>query len=252
MPTLEEISAALNRMPTDTAPERRDRAVVAFALLSGARDNAIASLSLKHVDFARRLVFQDARDVRTKNAKSFTSVFFPVSADIEAIVGEWIRELQALGFKPEDPIVPTTTVEQGAGRLFEAAGLSRCHWKNAGPIRRIFKESFERAGLPYYNPHSFRHALARLGEKMRLTPEEWKAYSQNFGHTSPMTTFNSYGAVPDHRQAEILNAMLGGIGETAAASVHPELQFFLSALIGTELERLTSQKGILAGGPASQ
>ena len=46
VPTLEEISAALNSMPTDTAPERRDRAVIAFALLSGARDNAIASLSL--------------------------------------------------------------------------------------------------------------------------------------------------------------------------------------------------------------
>ena len=29
-------------------------------------------------------------------------------------------------------------------------------------------------------------------------------YSQNFGHTSPMTTFNSYGTVSQHRQAEIL------------------------------------------------
>jgi integrase/recombinase XerD len=130
--------------------------------------------------------------------------------------------------------------------------LSRCHWKNAGPIRRIFKASFERARLPYYNPHSFRHTLARLGEKMRLTPEEWKAYSQNFGHTSPMTTFNSYGVVPSHRQAEILNAMSSGISELAAALTHAELRSMLSALIGTELERLSFQTDTLHGGPASQ
>jgi hypothetical protein len=42
---------------------------------------------------------------------------------------------------------------------------------------------------------------------MRLTPEEWRAYSLNFGHRSPMPTFTSYGAVTPHRQAEILNAL---------------------------------------------
>ena len=77
-------------MPTYTVLERRDRAVVAFALASGARDNAIASFSLKHIDLAARTVFQDAREVRTKNAKTFTSTFFPVGGDIEAIVAEWI------------------------------------------------------------------------------------------------------------------------------------------------------------------
>ncbi len=47
-----------------------------------------------------------------------------------------------------------------------------------------------------------------LGEKICRTPEEWKAYSHNFGHSSPMTTFNSYGPVAPNRQAEILNALL--------------------------------------------
>jgi hypothetical protein len=50
--------------------------------------------------------------------------------------------------------------------------------------------------------------LAVLGEKICRTPEEWKAYSQNFGHSSPMTTFNSCGPVAPHRQAEILNALV--------------------------------------------
>lgn len=42
MPTIDEIRKALNGMPTGTMLQRRDRALVAFALLSAARDNAIA------------------------------------------------------------------------------------------------------------------------------------------------------------------------------------------------------------------
>lgn len=71
-------------------------------------------------------------------------------------------------------------------------------------MRGIFKEAFERVGLPYFNPHSFRNTLAILGEKICKTAEQWKAYSQNFGHSSPMTTFTSYGEVPPYRQAELL------------------------------------------------
>jgi hypothetical protein len=98
-------------MPAGTDVEKRDRALIAFAILSGARDNAIASMSLQHVDTASRTVFQDARDVRTKKRKTFTSWFFPVGADIEAIVTEWISYLaneKLLG--PDDPIFPCTRV----------------------------------------------------------------------------------------------------------------------------------------------
>ena len=76
-PTLEQIRHVLNTMPAITDIQRRDRAVIAFTILSGARDNAVASLSLKHVDLARRTVFQDPREVRTKRAKTITSRNYP-------------------------------------------------------------------------------------------------------------------------------------------------------------------------------
>jgi integrase len=208
VPSFDDVRTALAAMAVKTVLERRDRAVVAFALASGARDNAIASFSLKHIDIAARTVFHDARDVRTKNAKTFTSTFFPVGSDIEAIVAEWIGELAAQGSEPDDPVFPATKVAPAANRRFAAVGLERKHWRDAGAIRRIFKQAFERVGLPNYNPHGFRHTLAVLGEKICRTPEEWKAYSQNFGHSSPMTTFNSYGPVAPRRQAEILNALV--------------------------------------------
>ena len=69
VPPLDDIRKALAAMPTDTVLERRDRAVVAFALVSGARDNAIASFSLKHIDLAARTVFQDAREVRPRTPR---------------------------------------------------------------------------------------------------------------------------------------------------------------------------------------
>ena len=59
-------------------------------------------------------------------------------------------------------------------------------------------------GLPYFNPHSFRKTLARLGQQRCRTPEEMKAWSQNLGHEQVLTTLTSYGAVDRHRQAEIM------------------------------------------------
>jgi len=83
----------------------------------------------------------------------------------------------------------------------------RKHWSNASPIRTIFKEAFAAAGLPYFNPHSFRKTLALLGGELCETPEQYKAWSQNLGHEHVLTTFTSYGDVSSYRQAEIIRAM---------------------------------------------
>jgi len=204
---VEEIRQVLAAMPAGTGIERRDRALIAFTLLSGARDNAIASLSMKHVDPDRRTVFQDARDVRTKNRKTFTTWFFPVGAEVERIVADWISYLaREEGFGPDDPLFPATKVALGDNG-FEAAGLDRKHWRNAAAIRRIFKTAFAQAGLPYVNPHSFRNTLAALGERLCATPEDFKAWSQNLGHEHVLTTFTSYGAVAGHRQGEIFSRL---------------------------------------------
>lgn len=81
-------------------------------------------------------------------------------------------------------------------------------WKGAEPIRKIFRKSFEAAGLPYFNPHSFRNTLVQLGEQRCSTPEQFKAWSQNLGHERVMTTLTSYGVVSAHRQACIIR-MIG-------------------------------------------
>ncbi len=59
-------STSLRRCRPRRILERRNRALVAFTLLTGARDSAIASMNLKHVDLITNSVDQDAREVKTK------------------------------------------------------------------------------------------------------------------------------------------------------------------------------------------
>jgi integrase len=206
VPSLEQIEHALDALPTATVLARRDRAVFAFTLLSGARDDAIASMSLRHVDLDKRTVFHDARAVRTKRRKSFVSTFFPVGDDFECVVTAWISELQSDHlFGPDDPLFPATEIGLNAEGHFAPMGLSRRHWSNAATIRKIFRTAFESAGLPYFNPHSFRNTLTMLGQRICGGDiEAFKVWSQNLGHEKVLTTLTSYGVVSSERQAEVM------------------------------------------------
>lgn len=84
-----------------------------------------------------------------------------------------------------------------------AAGLSREYWSGAAAIRKVFKEAFFWAGLPSFNPHSFRNTLVHSDETLCQTPEEFKSWSQNLGYEGLLTTFYSYGDVQEGRQADI-------------------------------------------------
>ncbi len=219
-------------MPVETLIQRRDRALVAFTILSGARDDAVASMLLRHVDLQRRTVDQDARDVRTKARKSFVSSFFPIGGDIEAIVAEWITELSEVQFfGPNDPLFPSTRIGLGSNGHFEALGVTRECWADAAAIRRIFKTAFEGAGLPYFNPHSFRKTLAVLGERVCSSPEEFKAWSQNLGHEHVLTTFTSYGTVAGNRQREIFDRLRTGDENTSTIKLDPQERIVLEAIL---------------------
>lgn len=205
VPTLEQITIALGKMPAETVIQRRDRAVFCFTILTGARDDAVASLRLKDVDLSNRMVFQDPRVVRTKASKGIWTWFFPVGSLAEEILTGWIRELRDdHAWGEDEPLFPATRTGLNEAGQFAALGITRATWSTAEPIRKIFRSAFEKADLPYFNPHTFRKTLARLGEKLCKSPEDFKAWSQNLGHEQVSTTLTSYGAVPRHRQGEII------------------------------------------------
>jgi integrase len=204
-PTIEQTKHVIDSMKIDNDIDKRNRALVAFTLLTAARDNAIASIKLKHIDLFERCFYQDAREVKTKFSKTFTTFFFPVGEEIFKIFEEWVlflREVKLWG--NDDPLFPATRVEAGNSRRFEVVGLKQEHWNTTSSIRKIFRDAFTAAGLQYYNPHSLRDTLTIFGEQICQTPEEFKAWSQNLGHEKVMTTFSSYGEVPARRQGEII------------------------------------------------
>ena len=222
-PTLEQVKHVIAQMPLETDIQKRNRALIAFTLLTGARDGAMASMTLKHVDLQDGSVSQDARDVKTKFGKSFITYFFPVGDDIRAIFEDWViylREVKLWG--NDDPLFPATQVTYSpASRQFEASGLSCRGWSNASPIRAIFREAFECASLPYFNPHSLRDTVVHLGEEVCKSPEDFKAWSQNMGHEKVLTTFTSYGEVAPRRQGEILRQLARpqAAGQSAADEI---------------------------------
>lgn len=239
VPSAEQIRHVLKSMNAETDIGKRDRALIAFAFLTGIRDDALASLAIKHVDLAKRQVFQDARDVRTKNRKTILSVFFPVGEDLDTILRDWIGFLQTERlYGPDDPLFPSTKVGLTNAGVFGALGLSRTFWKNAGPIRKVFRQAFEGANLPYFNPHSFRKTLAQIGERTCRTPEEFKAWSQNLGHENVLTTFTSYGEVRSDRQAEILRNFCSMSGQQKVSDEAPD-----PATVDRVLQHLSRQHG---------
>ncbi len=207
-PTLDQVRHVLDTMPAGTAVERRNRALIAFTVVTTARVGALASFRLGHVDLDGGYVEQDARTVRTKAAKSFRTYFMPFDEKAMAIVADWVTELRRDHlWGPDDPLFPATEMGLDANGEFVPTGLLRQGWASTGPVRDVFRQAFASAGLPYFNPHSFRSMIIRHAMTLDLTPEEMKALSQNLGHSDVLTTFTSYGAVPDHRQGMLIRSL---------------------------------------------
>ena len=141
-----------------------------------------------------------------------------------------LREVHLWG--PADPLFPATAMGLDEAGGFQPQGLARQGWASTGPIRDIFRRAFAAAGLPYFNPHSFRDMLVRHAMTLDLTPEEMKAWSQNLGHADVLTTFTSYGTVPVQRQGELIRG--GGTGRSIPEMMETDQ---LLATLGARLRR---------------
>lgn len=205
MPTLAQVELVLSSMAAETPIERRNRAVIAFAVVTGARVAALSTFRLGDINADENCVDQDARHVSTKFSKTFRTFLMPVSELAVSIAQAWHTELTTdLSRGPDDPLFPATTVGVGTCGEFASHGLAREGWSTTGPIRDIFRTAFRAVGLPYFNPHSVRDMLVRHIMALDLPVETLKAWSQNLGHQGLLTTLTSYGSVPTHRQGELI------------------------------------------------
>lgn len=206
-PTLDQCRHAFCQMPEDTAIARRNKALFAFQMMTAARIGAVASLRCRHIDLVEGCVHQDAREVRTKGAKTFTTWFFPVEPIYTDFFRGWVVYLrETLLFGPADPLFPPQKIGYVDGS-FAPTGFCREPYSGATQLRAAIGNAFVAAGLPRFHPHGFRKMLVKLGNDTCRTPEEFKAWSLNIGHDSILTTTSAYLPVSATRQRELLNAM---------------------------------------------
>ena len=203
-PSMEMARHAFNFMPEATEIDRRNKALFSFLMLTGARDGAIASLRLKHINLIDGCVYQDAREVKTKNSKTFTTYFLPVDPEYLTCFEGWASYLKRKKlFGPDDPLFPPAKVEAIDGE-FKVVGFEREPYRNANSIRAVIKEAFIRADLPCFTPHAFRKTLVKWADIHYPTREGFKAFSQNIGHSNVVTTVSAYCPVSIERQAELI------------------------------------------------
>jgi integrase len=209
-PSLDYVKQLASSIEIKTEIDRRDRALIAFLLLSGMRDKAVATLPLGCFDRDKLEVHQySSEGVETKFGKSFVSYLFRFDDMLLSYIADWAEYLEKVRlFGSTDPLFPRSKVEQGKGAIsFESNSVEPVFWKGTGSIRTILKTRAEAAGLEYFRPHSFRHLAVYLATRTCRTMEQFKAVSQNFGHEYVGTTMVTYGRLDDHRIGEIIGEM---------------------------------------------
>lgn len=196
IPTFEEVKKLIESIDPKTEIDKRDRAIICFALITGSRISAIISLRMKNFDKNKMIIHQNPADgVKTKNSKDILTAFFPIGWDKpEQYFLEWYDYLEKNGFSANDPIFPATKNHFVAEKLeYSKEFVSREFWSGTGGARKIFEKRCKNADISYYHPHSFRHLVVNILSDVRLTEKEKKAVSLNLGHANIGTTFGSYG-----------------------------------------------------------
>lgn len=209
-PTLSHIKK-LCAFEIETEIDRRDRAMIAFAALSGMRDLAIISLPLGCFDPNTLHVEQDPKfGVQTKFSKHITTVLFRFDQQLLGYVLEWERYLREQKlFTDADPLFPATNVElkSETEHAFTAKGVEAKFWASAGTMRKVFQDRARQQELEYFSPHKFRHFAISEAQKYAHSAEELKAVSQNVGHENLGTTFFGYGHMDTFRVKDVIGGM---------------------------------------------
>lgn len=206
-PSLQQCDHAFRLMPEDDEVEKRNKAIFALLMLTGARAGAVSSLRLGHIDIVEGMIFQDGREVRTKAAKTIETWFFPVDRMYRDCFESWVTYLREEKlFGPPDALFPKLVSRVKEGR-FCHEGFSREPYSGSQMVNSVVRNAFKQAGLHAFTPHSFRKTLALLGDELCKSMEARKAWSQNLGHESLATTVSAYIPVSRERQAELIGRM---------------------------------------------
>ncbi|KAA3642015.1 MAG: hypothetical protein DWQ07_25815 [Chloroflexi bacterium] len=185
--TLEEI-LEIAKAPANDIEERRIKAAACFWFLSGIRIGAFVTLPIEAIDLRELSVKQwPGLGVKTKFKKHATTYLLDVP-ELLAVVRAWDIEIRSVLGDSGLWFAPFSVETGEIDRDYKSAGNHR-----QSRARKSLKAWLVRIGLPYHNPHSFRHGHAVYGIQQSKDISDLKAISMNLMHDSLTTTEKTYG-----------------------------------------------------------
>lgn len=208
--TIEEIISTIRQMPANTPIEMRNKAMISLTLLTTPRISALQTAricSIKYYrDFDAWAFVQNPNLVDTKFAKHITAFFIGNVHDLYDNVFRFVEFIKGQGFTDKDPLFPKLT-PNFTNEGLQCLSLEKEFIRSSSAIRTIFRQAFDTNGLPYYKPHSFRHAMTRKMMRSDRSPLLISNLTQNLGHERNQGVIIScYGTSPEHERAGILKA----------------------------------------------
>lgn len=189
---------------------QRDRALIAFLFLSGARIKASTTLPLKCINLETKEVFQCPKEnVETKYSKQIYTTLHMFDDTLYQYFADWIHFLKNEKlFQDTDPVFPRTVTgyDQTKSEFKRCLDVEPYFWKTPVSVTYMLMKRAKQAGLPYYSPHEFRHGTIAEARKFCRTEEQRKAMSQNLGHARTDTTFE-YGNMDSYRVNQVISGM---------------------------------------------
>ncbi len=239
-PSAEYVKKVCQSIDIRNEVDRRDRALIAFTLLSAMRDSAVISLPMECFNPETLIVDQNPKKgVKTKFSKQIVTKLFLFDDELMGYFLDWYNYLKTEKlYTNTDPVFPRTKLQQKSDTdyCFEGDSIEPIFWQSTGSMSKAFKLRALAAGEKYYSPHKFRHTAIDEARRCARTPEQMKAISQNVGHESIGTTF-CYGNMDYFRVTDVIARIDFKADETRA----DDLSGVTTARLFKELQTRTSE-----------
>ena len=225
LPEIDDVKKQIDLIPKVTEIDRRDRAIFAFLMCTGIRATALISLPIKAFNPDSFFINQDPElGVKTKNSEHIISRFFNRDDSFKNEFLEWYWFLRnEKKYEQHLPLFPKNDQnKEGNSALFSNNKVSTEYWQSQSSLTRTMENRNDSKIVNYFRPHLYRHSAILYATDKCVTPADFKAVSQNFGHKDVMTTLMIYAnlsvkdlmekmRIIDERDMEKLNNILRNI-----------------------------------------
>ncbi|MEK0337392.1 MAG: site-specific integrase [Nitrosopumilus sp.] len=245
LPDVNDVKKQIDLIPKETEIDLRDRAIFAFLMCTGIRAEALITLPIMSFNPDSFFINQDPElGVKTKNSEHIISRYFNRDSSFRNEFLDWYWFLRnEKKYEQHLPLFPKNDQsKEGNSALFSNNKVSKEFWQSQSSLTGMMTKRNDCDVVNYFSPHLYRHSTILHATDKCISPGEFKAVSQNFGHRDVMTTLMTYGNLParvvmekmqiiDERDLEKINNILRNINSLNSGTTNNSDGSFLNDMI---------------------